>query len=138
MKYRKNRKKIQLKREENEGIVNKELSVEDLDTENETYEVLIELNKHQGQQLRKLIERKANETGIKLEPTHSTKHKIDVQGHEPIKQRYYYVLPKVREYMYEEVDKILEESVIEPSNSDWSNPVVMMKKPNGKYGLCLD
>ena len=27
--------------------------------------------------------------------------------------------------------------LIEPSNSDWSNPVVMIKKPNGKYWLCL-
>ena len=67
-----------------------------------------------------------------------TKHKIDVQGHEPIKQRYYHVSPKVREYMYDEIDKMLEEDVIEPSNSDWSNPVVMIKKPNGKNRFCLD
>ena len=25
--------------------------------------------------------------------------------------------------MYDEIDKMLEEDVIEPSNSDWSNPV---------------
>ena len=92
---------------------------------------IIELNENEGQQLRKLIERKVNKTGIKLEPTHMTKHKIDVQGDEPIK-------PKVREYMYEEIDKMLEEDVIEPSNSDWSNPAVMIKKPNGKYRFCLD
>ena len=67
-----------------------------------------------------------------------TKHKIDAQGHEPIIKRYYHVSPKVREYMYEEIDKILEEYVIEPSNSDWSNPVVMIKKPNEKYRFCLD
>ena len=71
---------------------------------NEKYEGIIELNENQGEQLRKLIERKVNETGIKLESTHMTKHKIDVQGHEPIKQRYYYVSLKVREYMYEEID----------------------------------
>ena len=40
--------------------------------------------------------------------------------------------------MYEEIDKMLEEDVIEPSNSDWSNPAVIIKKPNGKYGFCLD
>ena len=85
-----------------------------------------------------MIKRKVNKTGTKLESTHMTKHKIDVQDHEPIKQRYYHVSPKVREYMYEEIDKMLEEDVIEPSNSDWSNPVVMIKKPNGKYRFCLD
>ena len=40
--------------------------------------------------------------------------------------------------MYEEIDKMLEEDVIEPLNSDWSNLVVMIKKPNGKYRFCLD
>ena len=50
----------------------------------------------------------------------------------------YHVSPKVREYMYEEINKMLEENVIEPSNSDWSNTVVMIKKPNGKYRFCLD
>ena len=50
-----------------------------------------------------------------------TKHKIYVQGHEPIKQRYYHVSPKIREYMYEEIDKMLAEDVIEPSNS-WVKP----------------
>ena len=101
-------------------------------------EGIIELNENQAEKLRKLIERKVNETGIKLEPTHMTKHKIDVQGHKPIKQRYYHISAKVRKYMYYKIDKILEEHVIEPSNSDWSNPIVMMKKPNGKYRFCLD
>ena len=40
--------------------------------------------------------------------------------------------------MYEEIDQMLEEEVIEPSNSDWSNPVVMIKKPNGKHRFCRD
>ena len=107
-------------------------------TKNETCEGTTELNEYQGQHLRKLIERKGNRTGIKLEPTHLTKHKIDVQGHEPINQRYYYVSPKIEEYMYDGIDKMLEEDLIETSNSDWSNPVVMIKKRNGKYRFCLD
>ena len=28
--------------------------------------------------------------------------------------------------------------IIEPSFSEWSSPIVMMKKPNGKYRFCLD
>ena len=88
--------------------------------------------------MKELIKREVKITGTELQPTHVTEHKIDVQDHEPIKQRYYYVSPKIREYMYEEIDKMLEEDVIERSNSDWSNPVVMIKKPNGKYRFCLD
>ena len=40
--------------------------------------------------------------------------------------------------MYEKIDKMLEEDVIKPSNSNWLNSVVMIKKPNGKYRFCLD
>ena len=74
--------KFERNREQNKGSKNEKISME-----NEKYEGIIELNENQGEQLRKLIERKVNETGIKLEPTNMTKHKVDEQGHEPIKQR---------------------------------------------------
>ena len=73
--------KFERNREQNKESKNEKISIK-----NEKYEGIIELNENQGEQLRKLIERKVNETGIKLEPTNKTKHKIDEQGHEPIKQ----------------------------------------------------
>ena len=99
--------------QKNKESENEEPPVEEDQTKNEKCEEIIELNEHQGQQLRKVIERKVNKTGIKLKPTHMTEHKINVQSHEPIKQRYYHVSPKVREYVYEEIDKMLEEDIIE-------------------------
>jgi len=33
---------------------------------------------------------------------------------------------------------MLETEIIEPSYSEWSNPIVMVKKSNGKYRFCLD
>jgi len=38
----------------------------------------------------------------------------------------------------EHIDKMLAGDIIEPSYSEWSNPIVMVKKSNGKYRLCLD
>jgi len=35
------------------------------------------------------------------------------------------------------MDKMLE-AEIEPSFSEWSNSIVMVKKPNSKYRFCLD
>ena len=35
------------------------------------------------------------------------------------------------------IDKLIEQRVVEPSNSAWSSPVVMATKSNGTYGLCL-
>ncbi|XP_036146753.1 uncharacterized protein LOC118646913 [Monomorium pharaonis] len=70
--------------------------------------------------------------------TSLTEHRIDVGGHAPIKQRYYPVSPKIQQAIYEEVDKMLEAGIIEPSNREWSTPRVMIKKPNGTYRFCLD
>jgi len=70
--------------------------------------------------------------------TNLTEHRIDVGGHAPIKQRYYPVSPKIQEAIYAEVNKMLEADIIEPSRSEWSTPIVMVKKPNGTYRFCLD
>jgi hypothetical protein len=70
--------------------------------------------------------------------TNLTEHKIDIGQNAPIKQRCYLVSPKVQEAIRAEVDKMLNAGIIEPSYSEWSNPIVMVKKPNGKYRFCLD
>jgi len=70
--------------------------------------------------------------------TDLTEHRINVGGHAPIKQRYYPVSPKIQEAIYDEVDKMLATGIIEPSKSEWSSPIVMIKKPNGSYRFCLD
>jgi len=63
--------------------------------------------------------------------TYLTEHRIDVGEHAPIKQRYYPVSLKIQQAIYAEVDKMLEAGIIEPSRSEWSTPIVMIRKPNG-------
>ena len=38
----------------------------------------------------------------------------------------------------EEVNRMLAEGVIEPSESPWSSPIVIAKKKGGKYRFCSD
>lgn len=45
--------------------------------------------------------------------------------------------PAIEKLMYEELDRMLDLGVIEESNSAWSSPVVLVRKP-GKLRLCLD
>lgn len=44
----------------------------------------------------------------------------------------------MQEAIRAKVDEMLETGVIEPLQSEWSNTIVMVKKPNGKYRFCLD
>lgn len=56
----------------------------------------------------------------------------------PIKQRYYPRNPAVEAIINAEVDRILQDDVIEPPNSPWSSPVDLVKKPKEEYRFCVD
>ena len=65
-------------------------------------------------------------------------HVIEMEDESiPIKQRHYPISPVVQKLMYAELDRMLELGVIETSNSAYSSPVVLVRKP-GKNRLCLD
>jgi len=99
---------------------------------------LSELTSDQESRLREFLEsqlpRVVSDPGI----TSLAEHRIDVGQHPPIKQRCYLVSPKVWEAIHAEVDKMLAADIIKASFSEWSNPIVTIKKSNGKYRFCLD
>lgn len=72
-----------------------------------------------------------------LGKTNLVVHKIVTQG-PPIKQRYYPLSPVKLKALNDEVDRMLQLGVIAPSNSPWSNPVVMTPKKDGSLRFCLD
>ena len=43
-----------------------------------------------------------------------------------------------RETVEEEIETMLEEGVIEPSNSEWASPMVIIKKKDDTLRLCVD
>ncbi|XP_015123819.1 uncharacterized protein LOC107045921 [Diachasma alloeum] len=72
-------------------------------------------------------------------PTHLIEHHIRLKpGTEPIKFRYTPKNPAMMKIMHDEVDKMLAGGVIEPSESSWNSPVVLVKKKNKEYRFCID
>lgn len=69
--------------------------------------------------------------------TNVLSHVIDTGNASPIKQRHFPVSPAIEKLIYKELDRMLALGVIEESNSAWSSPVVLHRKP-GKDRLCLD
>ncbi|UYV63748.1 hypothetical protein LAZ67_2005487, partial [Cordylochernes scorpioides] len=63
------------------------------------------------------------------------KHRIHTGDHPPINHR---VSKREREIMQKEVDAMLERKVIQPSESPWSAPVVLVKKKDGTWRFCVD
>lgn len=68
----------------------------------------------------------------------TVKHKIYTGDTSPIKQRPYRISATERRAIEDEVQRMLKEDVIQPSNSPWSSPVVLVKKKNGEWRFCVD
>ena len=70
------------------------------------------------------------------------KHKIDTEGHRPVKQAPYRLAPHYKQWVREEVVQLLKSGIIRKSNGPWASPIVIIPKKNGKGGLeprmCVD
>ncbi|XP_066939693.1 uncharacterized protein [Macrobrachium rosenbergii] len=65
-------------------------------------------------------------------------HDVDVGNATPVKQSPYRLNPFKNEVVAKEVDYMLKHDLIEPSQSPWSSPVVLVKKSDGDFRLCFD
>ncbi|XP_064122405.1 uncharacterized protein LOC135226621 [Macrobrachium nipponense] len=56
----------------------------------------------------------------------------------PVKQSPYRLNPMKRDIVDKEIKYMLEHDLIQPSVSPWSSPIVLVKKPDGKFRMCVD
>ncbi|UYV84739.1 hypothetical protein LAZ67_X003271 [Cordylochernes scorpioides] len=61
-----------------------------------------------------------------IKPTSTVKHKINTGDHSPIKQRPYRVAPSERRLIQDEVNEMIENHIVKPSESPWSSPVILV------------
>ena len=65
-------------------------------------------------------------------------HDVDVGDAQPIKQHPYRLNPQKDEYLKNEVQYLLDNDFIEPSQSNWSSPCLLVLKPDQSYRMCTD
>lgn len=72
-------------------------------------------------------------------PANCAVHRIKLKpGVEPIKTRFFPRNPAMQKIINDEVDQMLRDGIIEPSDSPWSSPVVMVKKKDKSHRFCVD
>ena len=74
----------------------------------------------------------------KLGRTGLVKHQIDTEGARPIKQPTRRLPIRQKHIVEEEIKKMLDNDVIQPSQSPWASPVVLVTKKDGSIRFCVD
>ena len=100
-----------------------------------------DLNSQERAQLRELIIEYADLFALdrsELGSTDLVTHSINTSDHPPIRQQPRRVPFALRGKIAEMVDDMLEQGVIQPSQSPWASPVVLVAKKDGTTRFCVD
>lgn len=65
-------------------------------------------------------------------------HHIDTGPHPPIKQKMRRMVMALQEKEKAHLEQMLEMGIVEPSNSEWASPPVLVKKADGSSRYCID
>lgn len=95
------------------------------------------LTPKQRQRLEDLVNSKMELIGKNIGYTTLIEHEI-ITEYAPIKQRYYLVSPIKQKIIDDELSKMLAEGIVEPSQSAWSSPILLVPKKDGGYRFCVD
>jgi hypothetical protein len=77
-------------------------------------------------------------TNSEIVGTNTITHHIDTGDTPPISNRPYRLSYKENEILKNEIDAMLTSNIIEPSDSPWTSPVVLVKKKDGTIRFCVD
>ena len=78
-------------------------------------------------------------TGLhNLGKTHLLSHHIDTGDSPPVRTPHYKQTPAMRRETEMQIKEMLAHKIIEPSNSAWHSPVVLIRKPNNEWRFAVD
>ena len=70
--------------------------------------------------------------------TNMIKHKIELTENNPVRFRPYPLPYAMRENLKKEIEDMLSREIIRESNSPFASPIVIVKKKDGSYRMCVD
>ena len=123
-----------------ELLVENQLSCLDHDTSNTHEDEVVESsnNTSENSQVKQLLDTYIPKFEHVSKTTHLTEHIIRMIHDNPIKQRYYPRNPAMQKVINEEIDELVSNGQIEPSNSPYSSPIVLVRKKDNSWRLCID
>ena len=104
-------------------------------------EASADLDMNQRSKLERLVCSYANVFAIpdgQLGCTDRIRHTIDTGDARPIRQVPRRLAPSQREIAEKEINKMLDQGTIEPSDSPWAAPIVLVAKKDGTTSFCVD
>lgn len=78
------------------------------------------------------------ETGLCQPTTRTVEHKILLSSDKVINRRCYQLNPHKKQILYKQVDEMLQKGVIEPTNSAYSSPPVIVERADKEPRFCVD
>ena len=100
-----------------------------------------EINEEQIEILNKFLNQNRDVFATNLQELGKTclyKHTIDTGDSKPIKCRLYRTSPAAKQEIQRQIDDMLKNDIIVHSTSEYSFPIVLVKKKNGEFRFAID
>ena len=133
---------IKSEEEKSEGQMSGDAAAVAADTVQENKKAnLSHVSESQRQKIQDVLDRNADlfaKNDCDLGQTHLVKAKIDTGDHPPIQQKPYRLPFSQRQLVEQHIQDMLKAGVIEPSQSPWASPIVIVDKKDGSKRFCVD
>lgn len=107
-------------------------------TEAKSEETEHDLTSEERERLREALKKFPEATDDKLGCQNLFQHTIDTGDHPPVTSKPYYYSAEVEKQLNKVIDRWLKLGIIEPSSSEWINPLVVVPKRDGEPRVCID
>ena len=98
----------------------------------------VQLSESQKVQIRELLDEFREVMSGTPGRTSKAVHNVQLTDRKPVRLAPYRLPHAYRELVRKEIDEMLEAGVIEPSNSEWAAPIVLVDKKDGTMRMCVD